>query len=785
MSSKYHKLFVFIVASLALPLIFQLATETIAAPSVTPPFHGNSIWNRPIGASPVVLSNSTQMIANLSNTVGTHINIDGIDGAWSVPVYYAGPGTPIKQVCDAAHYRPCEMVPVPNGLQPSPDADAKTVIVDTTTNPPRAWSFWLFTRGDGSNGDWTAGWGAFGWGDISATGDGIRNYDGGEWGGRVAGWNYIAGLIHPEEIAQGHIDHALAFFIPQWTAANTYVWPARGSDGSGGTGSNVIPVGSRIQLDPSVNVNTLPLSAGGKVIARALQVYGGWIADTGTAAAVDAREFVAVNGSGVPYVDNSPWAGLLTHMDLSGFPVNKLRIIQANPADFYQEGVVVPTATHSVTPTRTPTNTPNVGLPVSYPTVYDPLNIVSVDWKSTGSWRQRIEYAYNGTGMGWRTTGATRSVLTWNRLIDLSAVPNAYLWFQTKMLYGGNSSPAQIQVSLDGKNWTRVAKIPSAPTWRVPSINLSAYVGMRIQLRFVWDNGLQGDTWLVDDITVGSLAQGASMAGWDVIPTENVFLGEDNDTEPIAMPTQEARGVMPAPADIMPTLEVVDPQRPQETPFNPAPTQPPTGIAGLSLLESDSSSVSAESAWTPMTQPAGASGGSYLINTDPLGTLSVSFEGMTAAVAFVQGPSYGQFALEIDGAVQQIINANAPDYSFGQAILNGLSAGAHTLRVVPQAGVVAIDAFLVPAVVLNADAPIPAFDPAQVATALPTADSRFPTLSAPLPDAPVDIPPADATVVPYDTPVPTIDPGLPTPLPPDTVPISPDGDGAPISLDGR
>jgi hypothetical protein len=191
-----------------------------------------------------------------------------------------------------------------------------------------------------------------------------------------------------------------------------------------------------------------------------------------------------------------------------------------------------------------------------------------------------------------------------------------------------------------------------------------------------------------------------------------------------------------------------------------------------------------------MTQPAGASGGSYLINADPLGTLSVSFEGMTAAVTFVQGPSFGQFALEIDGVVQQVVNANAADYSFGQAILNGLSAGAHTLRVIPQAGVVAIDAFLVPSVVLNADAPIPAFDPAQVATALPTADSRFPTLSAPLPDAPVDvppadIPPADATVVPYDTPVPTIDPGLPTPLPPDTVPISPDGDGAPISLDGR
>ena len=35
----------------------------------------------------------------------------------------------------------------------------------------------------------------------------------------------------------------------------------------------------------------LPISDGAKVVARALQVYGGWLADSGEMAAVDAREF--------------------------------------------------------------------------------------------------------------------------------------------------------------------------------------------------------------------------------------------------------------------------------------------------------------------------------------------------------------------------------------------------------------------------------------------------------------------------------------------------------------
>jgi hypothetical protein len=300
------------------------------------PFNPNSVWNKPIGSNPDIHRNSAGMIQLLAGTTKGAFNIDGINGAWSVAVYEANSDTPVRKVCDRGRYRPCEMVRVPDGLLPSPDSDAKTVIVDRTKYPSRAWSFWGMRKGDGSNGDWTVENGAFGWGAIDVTGDGIHNYGGGEWGGRVTGWNYYAGLIQPEEIAQGHIDHALNLNIPTQMTAPGKVWPALGSNGHSGD-PNAMQVGMRVQLDPSIDVETLKLSRGGKIIARALQVYGAYIGDTGSMAGFNARSYIIRNGSGVRVVDPTPWTGLLTYRDTYGFPVSHLRVVNVDPDDFFKE----------------------------------------------------------------------------------------------------------------------------------------------------------------------------------------------------------------------------------------------------------------------------------------------------------------------------------------------------------------------------------------------------------------------------------------------------------------
>src|SRR6202007_128491 len=53
------------------------------------------------------------------------------------------------------------------------------------------------------------------------------------------------------------------------------------SDGNGGD-ANDLPMGARLQLDPSVNCNTLPgASAGEKMVCQAMETYGGYMRDTG------------------------------------------------------------------------------------------------------------------------------------------------------------------------------------------------------------------------------------------------------------------------------------------------------------------------------------------------------------------------------------------------------------------------------------------------------------------------------------------------------------------------
>src|SRR4029079_10998964 len=59
---------------------------------------------------------------------------------------------------------------------------------------------------------------------------------------------------------------------------HTTVAPATTSDGDGGTDG--FPMGTRFQLDPSLNLDKLGLAAREEMVARALQVYGMYIVDS-------------------------------------------------------------------------------------------------------------------------------------------------------------------------------------------------------------------------------------------------------------------------------------------------------------------------------------------------------------------------------------------------------------------------------------------------------------------------------------------------------------------------
>jgi hypothetical protein len=282
------------------------------------------------------------MINNLlsvfPNPQQVQIELDGLQWSWSVPIYTADASTPHQRVCSVDPPSICSNdVPIPTDAIPSPDTDRKMVVVDcTVADQPRAWSFWSLKKQDTANGEWTVGTNAFGWVDLSARGDGLNNYDGGRWGGRASSWNYIAGLILPEEIARGRIDHALAIALPGQALSPSAVWPARGSDGYS-RDPYAIPMGSHLQLDPNLDIDSLSLSSGAKVIAKALQTYGAWVGDAGSTIGLDVREFVVLNSDGETRIDSGPWQGLLTFDALYSFPVHRLRVLQVDVANYYQE----------------------------------------------------------------------------------------------------------------------------------------------------------------------------------------------------------------------------------------------------------------------------------------------------------------------------------------------------------------------------------------------------------------------------------------------------------------
>jgi hypothetical protein len=103
---------------------------------------------------------------------------------------------------------------------------------------------------------------------------------------RASGFGSAAGLIFPDELAAGRIDHALTFTMKH-TKAGGPVPPATASDGWS-TVPGAIPEGARLQLDPALDLDSFRLTAWQKTIARALQQYGMYLTDTGGAVAFQA-----------------------------------------------------------------------------------------------------------------------------------------------------------------------------------------------------------------------------------------------------------------------------------------------------------------------------------------------------------------------------------------------------------------------------------------------------------------------------------------------------------------
>lgn len=184
-------------------------------------------------------------------------------------------------------YEPdCDNVPFPvpeggalegeDGYACAQDGDCHLLVVHETEK--KLYEMWRANIDDGSFvGGCAAVWDLTRSYPDTLRGDGCTSADAG-------GFPIAAMLFSADEIAEGSIDHAIRFMLPNdRIRSNTYVRPGTHTTSSTSGGPDAPPYGVRLRLRNDFPLEGLP-SDGARVVARALQTYGMLLSDGGNLA---------------------------------------------------------------------------------------------------------------------------------------------------------------------------------------------------------------------------------------------------------------------------------------------------------------------------------------------------------------------------------------------------------------------------------------------------------------------------------------------------------------------
>ena len=268
-----------------------------------------SFWNQPIPPTAAIDPDSAAMVsASLAAYAGS-ANF-ATSNQWSKPLAYANPlSTTYPVGCTTYDCQTPVSFAIPRYAAPATGSDHHLVVLDPATS--NELDMWQASYNAGAD-SWSAGsryvTASNGWGAQCSSGQHCL-------GAVAAGFAAFGGVVRPEEIAQGHIDHALFFADPN-TRAGDIACPATHTDGWASDPA-AIPEGARIQLDPGFDVDDQAWPTWEKVIAHALQTYGAYLGDSGGSLAFSAepnldRGYDAWSLAGVtgpdPSLADLPWS---------------------------------------------------------------------------------------------------------------------------------------------------------------------------------------------------------------------------------------------------------------------------------------------------------------------------------------------------------------------------------------------------------------------------------------------------------------------------------------------
>ena len=261
-------------------------------------FPPDNAWNTDVSEMRVH-ANSANYIANILANGGGFLHVD-----FGIPYVTVGATQPKVPVSFIDYPDESDPGPYPIPLQaPIEDSpDARVITVDTDN----CVLYELYDASRSENG-WVASLGAR-W---DLTSNALRPIG---WASAdMAGLPVFAGLLRYDEVASGHVGHALR--VTMHATQNGFVPPATHSSVSGSTDPNRPPMGLRFRL--RADFDTSAFTGQSRVIVEALKKYGLIVADTGAnwflTASVDARwsddlqQLRTVPGSAFEVVDPRPF----------------------------------------------------------------------------------------------------------------------------------------------------------------------------------------------------------------------------------------------------------------------------------------------------------------------------------------------------------------------------------------------------------------------------------------------------------------------------------------------
>jgi hypothetical protein len=267
----------------------------------------NNAWNTDISSYPV-RANSAQYVANINGSGNTMLHPDfGGGGAYGIPFMVVPANEPLRRInytaygdeSDPGPFPIPPTAPIEGGASSTGDRHVLVVQQGSCHLYELGRAFWST---DHWNADVGVNW------DLSS--NALRPL--GWTSADAAGLPILPGLVRYDEVAAGHVDHAVRFTVAR--TQKGYVFPAT-HDASSSTDSTRPPMGLRFRLKASYDLSGFHGES--LVILKALKKYGMIVADNGSnwyvTGAADRRwndddldQMKRVPGSAFEVVDTGP-----------------------------------------------------------------------------------------------------------------------------------------------------------------------------------------------------------------------------------------------------------------------------------------------------------------------------------------------------------------------------------------------------------------------------------------------------------------------------------------------